>query len=120
MLQESRKNIIRVNALRENVLAPYFRYHVGVINAIKMLKYKRTDRESSNLGKDDYKEKIKMLKLFSFLAFLICVQGPMLKNFLRPYLKNVCNKLEFLSPGKPFQPSLMFASKAGAHLSGCT
>jgi hypothetical protein len=42
------------------------------------------------------------------------VRGPMLYNF---YVCNVCNKLECLYPIKPFQLSLMFASKAVAYLS---
>ncbi len=40
------------------------------------------------------------------------------KTFLTPQVTNVCNKLECLSLAKPFQPSTMFASKAGAYPSG--
>ncbi len=39
---------------------------------------------------------------------------PMLYNF---YVRNVRNKLGCLYPFKPFQPSLMLASKAVAYLS---
>ncbi len=43
-----------------------------------------------------------------------CRVGPILQDFLQPYYLNVCNKLVFCT-GRPFQPSLIFVSKAGAY-----
>ncbi len=40
--------------------------------------------------------------------------GSMLQNFFCPQFKNFRNKLVFV-PGKPFQPGLMIAGKAGAY-----
>jgi len=44
---------------------------------------------------------------------ILFTQGPMLQKFIRAKITSFRNKLVYV-PGRPLQPRLMFASKAGA------